>query len=164
MDIVEKWRPILDALKVTDENKRKFMAEYAEFHMKMDSFQDTVCETNSQGDIAQNLLPLSLRILSMLNLENKNYQLKEGIPTKVFSIDVSAVYGNEEQLKLIGVDWTQKVESELVNQLIESINRDLEIHDNFYVQSAANMISLKNEGTEDTPKPVMSLYSRYHIS
>ena len=69
MDIVEKWRPILDALNVTDENKRKFMAEYAEFHMKMDSFQDTVCERNSQGDIGQNLLPLSLKILSML----KNY-------------------------------------------------------------------------------------------
>lgn len=162
MDIVEKWRPILDALNVTDENKRKFMAEYAEFHMKMDSFQDTVCERNSQGDIGQNLLPLSLKILSMLNLENKNYQLKGGLPTKVFSEEIDPEWVVKYKGET-GNDWVEKLEGILVDRLIESINRDLEIHDNFYVQSAANMITLKNEGTDD-PKSVMSLYSRYHIS
>jgi hypothetical protein len=29
---VKKWAPVLDSLKVTDEDKRTWMAEYAEMH------------------------------------------------------------------------------------------------------------------------------------
>ncbi len=85
---LKKWAPILDNLKVTDDDKREWMAEYAEMHqmnenvsyVTLDTLQGmgavtsptvgtipgSVWQTGSgavgSGDVAQNLLPVSMKI------------------------------------------------------------------------------------------------------
>lgn len=93
---LHKWSPILDALKVTDEKKRKIMAEYAEVHSYMEAESlATFAGINTLNvgqdkspDVGQNLSPVSLKILSQLNLENKNVIFKQGLPSLSFSTEV----------------------------------------------------------------------------
>jgi len=198
MDIYIKWGVVMDALKVTDEKVRKFMAEYAEHHQQLDnlilttiSFEKPIVPWGGEGcihfideneqsklimpdgwenkgeffdyaDIGQNLLPVSLKALSMIKLEGKNVQLKANLPTKSFSFLLDNDWIIEYKSRT-GNSWIQKVEGILINYLTDSINKELETHDNLYIDSMVNMISLRNDGTIETPKPVMYLYSRYHV-
>ena len=92
---LKKWSPVLDSLKVQDEEKRTWMAEYAEMHQLNENVaystlgnlngmgavsapiisgvpgaintyggngSPTNAGTNGSGDIAQNLLPVSMKI------------------------------------------------------------------------------------------------------
>ena len=88
---LKKWSPVLDSLKVSDDEKRSWMAEYAEMHMVSEnvaystltnsngmgavtapiigttpggtwSYGSQVGGTNGSGDVAQNLLPVSMKI------------------------------------------------------------------------------------------------------
>ena len=86
---LKKWSPILEALKVKDEEKREWMAEYAEMHQlhinenvaystlnqngmgnilapTVGTIPGSVWQTGAgnigSGDVAQNLLPVSMKI------------------------------------------------------------------------------------------------------
>ena len=85
---MKKWAPILDTLQVTDDSKREWMAEYAEMHQMNENVAystlqnlngmgpvvsptvgttpGSVWQTGSgavgSGDVAQNLLPVSMKI------------------------------------------------------------------------------------------------------
>lgn len=83
----KKWAPILDALKVQDEDKRAWMSEYAEMHQMNENVGYSTLNNNGQGyvlapvvgttpgstwqtnsgalgsgDVAQNLLPVAMKI------------------------------------------------------------------------------------------------------
>ena len=83
----KKWAPILDALKVGDEDKRAWMSEYAEMHQMNENVGYATLNQNGQGkvlapivgtvpgstwqtgngqigsgDVAQNLLPVAMKI------------------------------------------------------------------------------------------------------
>jgi len=82
----KKWAPILDALKVTDEDKREWMSEYAEMHQMNENVGYATLNQNAMGnvlapvistipgstwqgggtlgsgDVAQNLLPVAMKI------------------------------------------------------------------------------------------------------
>ena len=83
---MKKWAPILDALKVVDDEKRAWMSEYAEMHQMNENVgYATINQTgmgkvmapvistipgatwqgdgvNGSGDVAQNLLPVAMKI------------------------------------------------------------------------------------------------------
>jgi len=61
-DALKMWKPIIEALKVEDEEMAQLIADYAEHDMYMSQFNTS----------SQNLLPASLKALSRLNLKNKN--------------------------------------------------------------------------------------------
>ena len=82
----KKWAPILDALKVVDEEKREWMSEYAEMHQMNENVGYATLNGNGMGnvlapvistipgstwqgggtigsgDVAQNLLPVAMKI------------------------------------------------------------------------------------------------------
>ena len=151
MDILTKWKPILDVLKVTDE-KRLFIAEYAEHHMKLDSEASTIFETKSMD---QNLLPISLKVLSELKLDGKNVEIKMGMPTKSFSMLLNENDGilNPNYIEEIG-------ENTLLHLLIDYLNEELETKNNLYITTMVNSISLISC---DGMKPKMTLTSRCHV-
>ena len=158
LDIYTKWHPIIDALEVTDKKKRKIMAEYAEFHQQ---YQNENLIVSENEDIAQNLLPVSLKILSQLNLTEKNVILKQGLPTLSFDIDINMKQVSD--MKDGGIDGTQiviQLEGILTKKLVEYINKELETKDNLYLTTVAQSISLISE-ENFTPK--MYLTSRIHI-
>jgi hypothetical protein len=84
---LKKWAPVLDHLKVVDEDKREWMAEYAEMHQVNENVAYSTLGntygmgaivapqpsgtpgqmwggngTDGSGDVAQNLLPVSMKI------------------------------------------------------------------------------------------------------
>lgn len=163
MDIYTKWSPIMDALKVTDEKTRKIMAEYADFHMKHEIENQIHIAPNPDEDIAQNLLPVSLKILALLNIKDKNVVLQEGLPTLSFDVEV-----DREQIRAIkeaasadlnsGV--VQQLERMLMDNLVEYINKELETKDNLYLTTIAQSIRIISD---DMWKPRMYLTSRIRI-
>jgi len=152
MDILTKWKPILDALKLTDEKKRLLIAEYAEHHMKLDAEASTIFETKSMD---QNLLPISLKVLSELNLDGKNIEIKMGMPTKSFSIDLPIGENDfhPNYIEEIG-------ENALLHLLIDYLNEQLETKNNLYITTMVNSISLISDGGM---KPKFTITSRCHV-
>ena len=83
---MKKWAPILDALRVQDEDKRSWMSEYAEMHQMNENVGYATLNQNGMGrvvapvmstipgstwqgdgtigsgDVAQNLLPVAMKI------------------------------------------------------------------------------------------------------
>lgn len=175
-DIYTKWSPIMDALKVTDEDKRKFMAEYAEFHQNNDNYNEEFT------DIVQNLLPISMKILSQLNLTGKNVVLKEdGLTPIEFSVEIdrNEVERIKETIETIPFPFefdeigdkkmkemreygviVQKLENVLQDKLVKYINDELEIKNNLLITKLAQSIRLIS--TEEL-SPRMYITSRIYI-
>jgi len=152
MDILTKWKPILDALKLTDEKKRLLIAEYAEHHMKLDTEVSTIFETKSMD---QNLLPISLKVLSELNLEGKNVEIKMGMPTKSFSMDLPI--GEND----FSPNYIEEIgENALLHLLTDYLNEQLEMKNNLYITTIVNSISLISDGGM---KPRLTITSRCHV-
>ena len=182
-----KWMPMLDALKVTDDVKRQFMADYGEYASSIPNVQwegnpDKMNEKYhfegvpynpltllNDPDVGQNLLPMSMSIISKLNLDGKNYEIKQDLQTNSFYEELTdeKIKGWKESKNISSEEWygwIDIVEKILVNRLIETVNKELETKDTIYIQSMAYRLMLRNDGTEDTPKPVMYLYSKYEIN
>ena len=134
--ILKKWSPVLDALKVTV--KRQFIAEYAE---QQSTKENELLNSNPSVGVLQNLLPISLKILSKLNLNSKNVSLKDGLPTISFSAELEK---NElENIKAAdGLELVQKLENKIVDNLVTYINKELETKDNLYINTVCQSISL----------------------
>ena len=162
----------MDSLKITDENKRKFMSEYAEKHRQIQIEEDKKIPVAPPGwippegclggdDDTSNMLPRSLKALSMINFDGKNIQLKDNLPIQTFSLKFDLEW-LEEYKKRTGRDWVWKVEGLLIEYLTDTINFEFkdfyhrEGKKNLYVDLMVESIELKDDG--------LYLYSKYEIN
>ncbi len=168
LEILKKWSPILDILKIEDEGVRMFAAEYAENYSIKETFPisrvkplyDEMNYPESKVDadnIGQNLLPLSIKIISMLNLKDKNLfrvESPEGITDIVISEDLEDI--NEYTLEKVNV-----IESSLIKKLASYLNKELETKDNLYIYNlASSILSIKEVNSNKTR---MTLVSRCKV-
>jgi len=165
-----KWAPVLDALKAVDPEIRQFMAIYAEYH-QLESY-DYDSHRHGMGgffpyadppadgrDIGQNLLPMSMKVLSKLNLSGKTFDIMPRLEQKEYGITLS--HENKKDIEAAtGMDIVQKMENKLVEALVTDINRQLETKNTIYIDILVKSISLMAM-EEFTPKMLMN--SRYKI-
>ena len=158
--MLKKWNPILEALKVTDDKIKKIIVEYAEY-CQSDGYYKKI-----ENDIMQNLLPVSLKVLSQLNIKDKNVILKEDdkfgfedMPTKSFSISI-----NKSELvsikEGIGFEGAEKMESVVIQELVDYINKELETKENLYISNLVQSISIIST---DIYPPRITLISKIYI-
>ena len=89
MTNLEKWGPVLDIMlenKKTSKKLKEFLAEYAEYHSRM--LPPNIEMKKNEVDFT-NTLPISLKILSNLDIEDKFYYI----------IDTDKVYHKIEHEK-----------------------------------------------------------------
>ncbi len=130
---MRKWAPVLDQLKVVDEDKRSWMSEYAEMHQVnenigystlgnlqgMGAVASPVVGTTpgsvfqagngakGSGDIAQNLLPVSMKIAAQ-TIGLDLVSVKPASSPRIELLFVDFKYGNEN------TNWTEANERPLV--------------------------------------------------
>ena len=121
-----KWNPICDALAVTNDELRIFMNEYGDHHQKK---QKTL-----------NTLPLSFKVLSKLNLVEKNIKIKENQPEISFSCQIPSKIPNYSAAD--GMEIIQNSEKLLLDQLIEHLNKKLETKHNLYITTMITSIDM----------------------
>ena len=175
---LKKWGPILDALKIEGAELRLFAAVYAEYHQLIDNmnyatiglstplYNSTWGEDkgmSGSGDQIQNLLPVSLKILSKLNLSGKTYEIKDPKEFNIGTLEFSMELSDEEIQDIkyaTGMDIVQKLEKKLVDVIVSHINKELETKNNLYIHTLANSINIISaEGF----KPRVYITSRYKI-
>jgi len=150
----KKWKPILDSLNITNNEKRVKIALYAEQHMKLDSYNHN--PTNIANNIGASLLPISLKILSKLD----NFEIVDN-PRLVETYQVSSSINREEIESLRcfttspGIEIVQRLESVLVEELISQLRGKRVLV--YMVVSSMLVIS------EETFSPKMILSSRIKI-
>lgn len=192
--VIKKWSPIMDALKIKDSKKRDFLSEYAEHHQEIESPGITMWNPNltihkkipkiTHPDIdpfgeenwdeepsekfdnsirgsgpENNMLPMSLKILSKLNLEGKNLSIEEDLPTVAISSSISKNQ-MDDLLFARGVDVVSMIESTLIEELAFNINRQLETHDNLKVNLMAQSVKVISENTF---APRITLTSKFKV-
>ena len=137
----EKWKPIINAYNVTDEKVKIFMSEYAEYYQKV------VC---INGVNSESSLPISLKILSKLNLKDKNIIIKDNQPAITFDY-------NEPFTTTIDIG----IESEkyLIDQVSNYLNKELETKNNLYITVIIESISVISE----LDKSIIRLTSRCSV-
>ncbi len=161
--VYKKWEPIIDTLlKYDDKNTslkiRKFLAEYAEHHSQK--------ETNFlMSENMHSTLPISLKLLTMLDLENielniidvKKPKMKivnDGIGLTLetednseyesFGISVSVTKDQIDELSVIGVDFVQNIEHLLLEENAKAINEQLKTSKELNVYMMVNNINMKD--------------------
>ena len=126
-----KWDQILDAYEVTNDKIRMFMNGYGDYH------QDLLKSLNT--------LPISFKVLSKLNLVEKNVMIKEDQPEISFSFQIpTGNYSAADGMKIV-----QESEQNLLNQLIEHLNKELETKNNLYITVMINSIDMINDGNDN---------------
>jgi hypothetical protein len=148
---VKKWSPICDALKIFDERKKKIIAEYAEKHQLKEKKYSIRSE--------ENLLPVSLKILAALNLDN----IKVEFTNIEETIDIYHTITPEESLMIKesnGMDIIQKIEGILLDELITKINSELKEGNTLMLDMLVYNFSLISE--KNFP-PLMTIRSKYKI-
>ena len=113
--------------------------KYEYFHQQ---YQNENLIVSENEDIAQNLLPVSLKILSQLNLTEKNVILKQGLPTLRFDVDIDRKQVEESH---DGSQIVRQLEGILIGKLISYINKELETKNNLYLTAIAQAISFNYE-------------------
>ena len=166
MDVYKTWYPVLDALKITDNKKRKFMAEYAAKHREIERIQEENLprvpegwippEGTCGGDGGPYYVAMSLRTLNMIKFEEKNIQLKDNLPSQTFCLKFDSDWFKEYRERT-GKDWIWKVEGLLIEYLTDTINHTLTFKNknNLYIDIMIDSIEIKEDG--------LYLYSKYEI-
>jgi hypothetical protein len=170
---LKKWSLIIDALNVTDDKIRQFIADYCEHSCD----QSSKISFNNIEEVCkhQDMFPLSIKILSMLNLKDKNLFLVEEQPKKDLTVTLDDAESNMVKEWIVsfllkqneaddiknktGIDIVQHSEKLLMNELVNMINKELETKDNFYVSKMVDSYSYVNDGTG----PKMILTSRCSV-
>ena len=162
---LKKWNPILDALQVTDEKHREYMAEYAERHQNFEyNFENYTpirgIETvGGNGNVAQNLLPVALKIFSKLNLEGKKVEFAELVDVVFLSKTLER--NTIEEIKASdGYAMVQELEKGLIDDLVIKINEELKEGNTIIIDLLAQSISLISEASWS---PRMYVNSKYKI-
>jgi hypothetical protein len=115
---INKWKPILDCLNMSDTSLYEPLVIFAEEKNKID-FLKTLYT-----------LPISLKILSKLDLTNKKLivdtENKYQVDDYELSIDVKeVVVGDHLQYQIPGLDAVAYVENLSINELVSKINEML---------------------------------------
>lgn len=162
--LLSKWEPIFYSLNVENERVRLFMAHYAEYHTELEIENAKIPDHSMMNHI--NLLPISLRVLSRLNLLDKNLYIKKGMPNSIFEneVDYEIEEAKDENIiyssKRKTLEVVQTTEEKLVQQLVDYVNNKLETSDNFYVTQMVNSLGTLKE---NTGKLKMVLISRFSV-
>jgi hypothetical protein len=160
---LEKWGPIIDALKITDEKKREIMADYAERHARKEAeFLNHVIE-NATSDSLQ-LIPVALKILSKVKLEGKNVEFDNGQPNLQFSVYLPETK-REDLYVPTTVDRVRELENQLIEKISNYINTELETKDTLIINLLVQSISIIAEsiGEDHFNAPKMQMMSRFSI-
>lgn len=161
--VVKKWKPIMDALNVPERknmNEKRIFSDvdpYGEENWDDDLgeyeinpvrvFISVYSEYHSITEIEpldKNYLPISVKVLSRLNLGNKKYEIKQGLKDTIISIAMSR--NQLEDMKFAqGLELVQLIENTLVNELVAVINRELETKNTIYIERLVCDISFISE-------------------
>lgn len=145
--ILDTWRPVLEKAGVR-EDLMQFAANYAHQHILIEQ------ATSLTPDKEPSMLPLAIKILSMLNLSNKNVQLTPG-PNYEYIDDVTEKNGfGETHTFAVSVNMLassqmspQLAEELLVKKLTDMINFNLRKFDTIVIYCLAASISIISEAT-----------------
>ena len=163
-DSLKKWSPILDSLKATDESMRQILADYAEHDQQLTS--EIEWGGINAVDLAMSLLPISLKILSQLNLKDKTvvmmdseYRLnkkrtdiidqmtigdrKEEECYKEFSVGIN----HDMQISIGTEKCVQYMESVLMDEMTKYFNKELETKNTFYINKIVDSLETRATGT-----------------
>ena len=153
---VKKWNPIFEALEITDKKVVEFGSIYAEYYSMLTNERVSV----GFGDMLNNLLPLNLKVISLLNLTNKNIEIKEGLKTQLVKTVMTKMQ-YDEICSGSGMEAAIKMEKDVVDLLANEINKQLKDKDTLYVQALINELSLV---CDDNFNPVMIITSRFEVA
>jgi hypothetical protein len=142
--ILTKWEPILNILNFSDTLK-PIIANYAEYHMLQGAAQNKTLDIEAGS--SSDTLPISLKILSQLNLAGKTLELvgdEIELPTPGVSINIkdSQIIALNE---FPGIDIISRFESVLIHQMVQEINTQLEKGTKLQVRCVVNNIMLIRE-------------------
>jgi len=141
--IYEKWKPIINIIGEEKSFKEKnFMTEYAEHHSQ---YIDAMANIED-GD----LLPISLKILSQLNLEDKEtYIITPSVSGDDFETLSTSILIDEIQYKDVrektGLDIIENLESVLIEENVKILNEILKNKDNFGVHLMVSELKIEKE-------------------
>lgn len=147
-----KWETILDILEVKDNNVRKFLAEYAEGHMQIELQYNTVLGY----DTDKATLPTSLKILSSLNLKDKNLIIDETLETPIqFHYHIGEFYDLSDLMQ------EESIENGVRHMLIQHLNKELETKDTFRI--GKRLISSIMVIKEDKNQPKVIFFVNFKV-
>jgi len=167
----QKWKPILEKVNVP-ENLIQTVAMYCESHSLIEAANvhympiPGIFDTgSSQQDHTNNtLLPESLRILSKLNLTDKNVQITSS-PTFHY-IDANNTFrtGSVGSVE-VSMDYVENIQSEeikhqLMDEMAATINKQLEDYNSIVLYLLVTRISSVSE-KNGTPKIILT--SRFSL-
>ena len=170
---LSKWKPILEVLNVTDDDMKKIMANYAEHDGTIEIGKKTL-----ESKLAYNLLPISLKVLSQLNLKGKEVIFTDAIywqnKNRTDLIDkmldeVNPVNEQKKQIKVhidsdflysMGVEKAvQHFESVLMNQLVIQVNEELEKGTTLYLTRMIDSLDIEPNSYGPNAMVLTSYYS-----
>ena len=158
--MLTKWAPILDVLEIKDENVRAFVALYAEHHHDNFLLEERPLLQDMDKKEQVNLLPVSLKLLSMLNLTGKNLLIKDRKDVELKRVNIKVDKMEVMEYSRYGLDIIVRVESMLLNKLAEEINMELEGSKNFYVNHMVSDICLYQD---EYINPVITMTSECKV-
>lgn len=140
--VIAKWAPIMDALKVTDEKLREFMSIYAEYYMFEQKYSPGEDHTGPFG-ARENLLPVSLKILSILNLTGKTIEIKYGDDVEEYTYGITMTNAEMDDIRsATGMDIVQKMEKRILDTIVNNINKQLETKNIIFIDKMIESLSL----------------------
>lgn len=143
---LKKWSPISDALKVTDEKIKQIICDYAEYHqfqINLNEFKEKMGFIKKLDSYEmQDLVPISCKILSQLNLKDKNIILKEDISPTEFNIPLT----NKEYKFLKNKKITEEFYfvNNLMKKIVDYINKELETKNNLYITILVDSLTIES--------------------
>jgi len=133
---INKWKPVLENLDIKEKDL-EWMSIYAEYHAMRDMNKNSYISRDIENPIynkyvteIDNTLPISIKILSKLNLDGikvepmqRAVDMKHMTETYQFSIIIPM---NEvEDLRHVGIDIIADLENLLIEETVEKINEKL---------------------------------------
>ena len=143
---LKKWSPISDALKVTDKKIKQIICDYAEYHqfqINLNEFKEKMGFIKKLDSYEmQDLVPSSCKILSQLNLKDKNIILKEDISPTEFNIPLT----NKEYNFLKNKKITEEFYfvNNLMKKIVDYINKELETKNNLYITILVDSLTIES--------------------
>jgi len=186
--VEKKWKPVVEQLSkynnIEEDSIKNFISIYAEFYQIFVGYKSSYNDYTSQFGIIEEpknhtdviyyiqeqicknkdeFLPHNLRILSKLNLKDKQIDITtddEYINTETVSIKFNRgqIYDIGNQLGKLSV--IEMFESKLMEQLIIDINKKLETGNKLIVKYFVDDIKLINDKAFE---PSFVLYSKYKV-
>lgn len=148
-ELVEKWSTVLEVLKVTEEDKRIKMVEYAEHFSEMENSKQLIYQEKKMS-----LLPLNLKILKNID----NFEITND-PSNVETHEFIVEMKESDYMDIIeggGFDFIRGVEDYIVDTITEKLKDK-----NILIYSLINDISVMYEKGYDAQ---MVLRSRIKIN